>query len=423
MEFIPEFHGGITLFYSSNPDNIQSNSQNDNDDKYYCRILKKSLAETLTDFYPIAGRFKDTSTVDCNDSGACVVKAKLNSSLSDFLLSVSKSREDPHKKLGKLVPTLDSETMELASKCMLIAQITIFECRGVAISFCLEHRFCDLSSVVVFLRSWSARARGDAGEIAVPDFVGSSFLPPLDLPPLPPVPNPIENRTTARLVFNASKISALKTKFAESAKGNDHQYNKYLSRVEVVLALILKCAISAARSITPEMKSVLFQSVNLRKRTVPPLPENSIGNLFWMLPVTIEDGNSIEFHELVSKMKRETTLFYDETVQRIKGDEDGNSLVFESVKERDEILKSVSDVDIYWCSSWCKFRLYEMDFGWGKPVWVSSGVVSSSNLIVFEDAKCVDGIQAWVTLDPQVMAVFERDEEIMSFASFNPSIA
>ncbi|PON58787.1 Transferase [Trema orientale] len=86
---------------------------------------------------------------------------------------------------------------------MLIAQLTVFECGGSAICFCLEHRFCDLSSVVVFLKSWSARARsrsdGSDHEIALPDFVGSSFLPPRDLPPLPAIPDQIENRIMTRL--------------------------------------------------------------------------------------------------------------------------------------------------------------------------------------------------------------------------------
>ncbi|PON58788.1 LOW QUALITY PROTEIN: Transferase [Trema orientale] len=92
-QFIPEFHGKIIFFYT-----IQ------NDNNYYCRILKKSLSETLTDFYPIAGRFKDTSTIDCNDKGACLVEAKINSNISDFLNTVSESRYYSHEKLGNWSP-------------------------------------------------------------------------------------------------------------------------------------------------------------------------------------------------------------------------------------------------------------------------------------------------------------------------------
>ncbi|PON77159.1 Transferase [Parasponia andersonii] len=420
-QFFPEIHCGILFFYSSPPDCKK------NDDKNYCRILKDSLSETLTDFYPIAGRFKDTSTIDCNDDGACVVEAKLDSNLSDFLTSLSQpsEKDNLHQKLGKLNPAFDSETMELASKCMLIAQLTVFECGGTAICFSLQHRFCDLWSVVVFLKSWSARARCSYGEIAVPSFVGSSFLPPQDLPPLPPLENPIENRTMRRLVFEAPKISALKEKLMSEKRSKSAEITS-VSRVEVVLALVLKSAISAARSIDESAKkSAVFCPVNLRKRTEPPLPENSMGNLIWTLIVETEEeegeeeGN--EFHALARKMKSKTTSFCSEKVSRLKGEE-GVSLVFESVKKQGEVLEVTGDLNLYWCTSWCRFPVYETDFGWGKPVWVSSGILSSKNLIVMEDTKCGSGIQAWVTLDPKVMAIFERDEEILSFASFNPII-
>ncbi|PON77155.1 Transferase [Parasponia andersonii] len=90
---------------------------------------------------------------------------------------------------------------------MLIAQLTVFECGGSAICFCLEHRFCDLSSVVVFLKSWSGRARSRSDssdhEIALPDFVGSSFLPPRVLLPLPAIPDQIENRIMTRLSLSS----------------------------------------------------------------------------------------------------------------------------------------------------------------------------------------------------------------------------
>ena len=184
-QFIPEYHGGIIFFYSSPP------NWDKNDTKNYCRILKKSLSETLTDFYPIAGRFKDTSTINCNDKGACVVEAKINSNLSDFLISVSQSRYYPQEKLGKLVPKFDQETMELTLTCMLIAQL---KCGATTICFSLEHRFCDFAIVIIFLKSWRFKARARCGggfdhEIAIPEFITLSFFPPQDLPLIPSFPN------------------------------------------------------------------------------------------------------------------------------------------------------------------------------------------------------------------------------------------
>ncbi|KAL5543781.1 hypothetical protein UlMin_007565 [Ulmus minor] len=383
-QFIPEFHWGIVFFYSPTKNTTT-------------QILKKSLSETLTDFYPIAGRHKDSSTIDCNDEGGYFVEAKIN----------SKAQELPQSTY------LDPKTVELASKCLLIVQLTTFECQGVAISFCLDHRFCDFSSLLTFLKNWSARARGSGEEIVPPAFIGASFLPPKDLPPLPAVENKITTRTTTRLGFEASKISALKHKFAVGIS------SYHPSRVEVVVALIVKSSIAATRSSSSNY--VIFQAVNLRKRTEPPLPDNSIGNLFCMLPVSIQE-NDIEFHELVAKMRRETTLFYSDKVHKIKGDDEGIDFLFGCAKENGEIMNKVDNLNIYFSSSWCKFPVYEIDFGWGKPIWVSNGVFSPTNIIVLGDTKCGTGIEAWVTLDAQVMALFEQDEELLSFASLNPKV-
>lgn len=43
------------------------------------------------------------------------------------------------------------------------------------------------------------------------------------------------------------------------------------------------------------------------------------------------------------------------------------------------------------------------------------------NIIVLVDTKDGEGIEAWLTLDEQEMALFEVNEEILQFACFNPS--
>ncbi|OWM70592.1 hypothetical protein CDL15_Pgr014265 [Punica granatum] len=80
-------------------------------------------------------------------------------------------------------------------------------------------------------------------------------------------------------------------------------------------------------------------------------------------------------------------------------------------------------VDIILCSSWCKLGFYDADFGWGMPIWVSSiGMCKSVflNLIYLVDTRSGNGIEAWVTLDEQEMALLEEDPELRAFASMNP---
>ena len=71
-------------------------------------------------------------------------------------------------------------------------------------------------------------------------------------------------------------------------------------------------------------------------------------------------------------------------------------------------------------SSLCGYPFSKIDFGWGEPIWVCSTSSQLKNWIILVDGKG-GGIEAWVTMEEQDMAAFERDEEILEFASLNPS--
>ncbi|GMN27271.1 hypothetical protein TIFTF001_044103 [Ficus carica] len=59
--------------------------------------------------------------------------------------------------------------------------------------------------------------------------------------------------------------------------------------------------------------------------------------------------------------------------------------------------------------------------GWeAKTVWVANGMFIK-NLFILLDTKCGQGIEAWVTLEEKQMAKFDEDEELLAFASINPS--
>jgi len=78
-------------------------------------------------------------------------------------------------------------------------------------------------------------------------------------------------------------------------------------------------------------------------------------------------------------------------------------------------------------TSWCNFGLYDIDFGWGKPIWVSLVGSNSnstdvlSNLVLLMDTRSGDGIEAWVLLDKEDMIVLGQDKELLAFASLDTS--
>ncbi|GJZ66397.1 transferase, chloramphenicol acetyltransferase-like domain protein [Tanacetum coccineum] len=84
------------------------------------------------------------------------------------------------------------------------------------------------------------------------------------------------------------------------------------------------------------------------------------------------------------------------------------------------------DADYYSMSSMCNSGMYEADFGWGTPVWTCFGYLNNdvplyANGIMLMDTSTGDGIEAWVTLSQDEMAILEGDPDLLLYASVEPS--
>ncbi|OMO60390.1 Transferase [Corchorus capsularis] len=189
------------------------------------QLLKRSLSETLTRFYPFAGRIISCSSIECNDEGVDFVETRVNCRLQDIL------KNPVGESLAKLLPS----QMGSKTKPFLLVKVNIFECGGMAIGISFWHKVADLSTMKLFIKTWAAMAQGYSSEVVFPDLTTiPSLFPPLDFPvnakemdPLIQLPK-IGSR---RLVFDASKISTLK---AQAASRDVPQP----TRVEAVAALI-----------------------------------------------------------------------------------------------------------------------------------------------------------------------------------------
>ena len=80
--------------------------------------------------------------------------------------------------------------------------------------------------------------------------------------------------------------------------------------------------------------------------------------------------------------------------------------------------------EIFGFTCWFMFGFDEIDFGWGKPIWV--GLMgeggSCRTLIVLQNTTSGNGIEAWVTLDENIMSILEQDPEFLAFATLSPSV-
>lgn len=379
-------HVSLLLFY---PDHSVTQSD----------LLKKSLSQSLTHFYPLAGRLNDTmELVNCNDEGVNFFEAQVCGAEIEQVLS------DPvAKKLEKLLPR--DNFFGLGPKVLLSIQMNMFHCGGMAIGVCISHKVADMASLSLFLASWTAVARGNTPQIVFPEFDMSSLFPPKQYTPsyyyTPPIPVKRRKIVSKRFVFDDTSIAAL------AAKCSNDLHVKKPTRVESVSALVWKCLMNVvqarrAKSLqTVSTVVTVMVNLRLRGRIVPPLSQSLFGNATTSTQIRAAERD-MELHSLVGELR--------EAVRAL-------------TKVNCDYVINLCNCPIYWdpmdeyytISSWCRCHLYETDFGWGEPIWTSGVNVSDKNVIVLLDTKCGNGIEAWVTLDKKDMARFECDPELLTF--------
>ncbi|XP_058191986.1 stemmadenine O-acetyltransferase-like [Rhododendron vialii] len=362
--------------------------------------LKKSLSDTLTRFYPFAGRMVDDLYVDCNDEGVPFVEAESKSQLSEVI-------SDPIPgEMNHFLPCKLDDVRDL----LLVVQVTFFACGGIAVAVGISHKIADAQSMFMFINGWAATARGDT-KIPVPQFESATIFPPRDTTGFTPSTGIDKSDiVTKRFVFTASKISTLRERFSKNNTTTDgEQLGHLTSPVKALSALIWTRFMVAtqARETKADKIYSLLHAVNLRRRVNPPLPESYFGNIsgFAIAVPSMEgegDGNGVV--NTVSEAIRKIGDY----VAKLQ---DGNKhLSF--VKERAK-QTTTGEVISFSFTSLCGFPLYEPDFGWGKPQWVGSMSLTFKNLVVFMDTRTGDGIEAWVHLKREDMAKFETDAEFL----------
>lgn len=400
---IPAAYAPIIIFYP-NYDNATREQVQERLD-----FLKKSLSETLTRFFPLAGTIRDDFCIDCDDQGASFVTAKVDCRLNDFL-------QCPHLKFISLFLPCG---LTSAGFSVTNIQASVFECGGIAIGVCVSHRVLDGSALSTFLKSWAGTASGSSDqELILPDFSASSLFPCND--------SWLKDAAmslwgslfkkgrfvTKRFGFDSSAIASLK----EKATGGP-------TRVEAVSGLIWKSAMAASEARVGYKKpSLLTHVVNLRKRAVPNFSEHSIGNLIWIASAKCggKKGN-LELGQVVDGVRKGISGIDGDYMKKLRGEE-GENAMRKDLKEMEEFGRE--DVDHFGFTSWCKLGFYGVDFGWGGPVWVASIDASGPlfmNLAVLVDTRCGEGMEAWVTIDEEEMYTLENDQEFRAFASLNPS--
>ncbi|XP_028806381.1 vinorine synthase-like [Neltuma alba] len=180
-----------------------------------------------------------------------------------------------------------------------------------------------------------------------------------------------KNITKNRLLFSKNSLCTLQEEISRGCGFKP-------TRVEAVTTLIWKLALQAARTIETSHKSgsFMFHAVNIRGRMLPPLPKNSLGNLFVsaICPLfEVDKETTVELQDLVEVVRKTIKMVDGNFVSKLQ--EDGQELIeiLESIRQKLH-LAAREGVPCYIFSSWVRLGFYETNFGWGKPTWVPSAV-------------------------------------------------
>ncbi|PWA72917.1 Chloramphenicol acetyltransferase-like domain-containing protein [Artemisia annua] len=349
--------------------------------------LVKSLSEALTLYYPLAGIItEDGLVVDCNDQGVNYIETRVNTRLSDFLEQGPKIEH-----VRKLIGAPDQVTTTL-----ITIQVNVFECGGVVIGVSASHKVNDACNLVRFINEWASTNRtGISNGAYAPSFDNLALsFPPKKSSSLKHSPIKVDQKAlvvTKRFVFNETTISKLRKKAGS--------INRKYSRVTLVAALIWKALISVDQVKSGTIRDCLLApAMNLRGKAGSPVSERSFGNVWFPYPIRFLP-NTME-----SKYADLVALIEDTTRTVVMQLSEASA---EEISRRAIACYAEVDIELKqnkFCifSSWCRFPVYEADFGWGKPDWASDAD-SSLEAVTLMDEKDGTGIEAWVNLNEKDM--------------------
>nr|AMZ03412.1 acyltransferase ACT6 [Plectranthus barbatus] len=375
-------------------------------------LLEESLAQVLPHFYPLAGRYnRDHHCVDCTDDGADFAVADVDCRLGEFFEVEAAVSEN----LDRLLP-LDICAVDEPTDPLLAVQINRFQCGGIAVGVCASHRILDSATFGTFLTAWSNAACG-GDSIISPDFILPSLFPSQNLPPLQFEVSRTRDPTIVSKMFRFNKkaISKLRERLTEKWESSTGS-GRPPSRVVAVSTVLTQALLRSDKAKHGRHRiSLIGQAINIRERTIPPVHKHSFGTWASLSYLKLDEKGTErvvgDFPEMAMKMREATAQGVKDCARILSDREFGRYVLVDSYFEAAQKTED-PDYKVVWVTDLSKFGDYEIDFGFGKPVWASMADVPLKDHFILLNTRDNEGIEAWVYLHESDMPVFEQDEEL-----------
>ncbi|KAK8497858.1 hypothetical protein V6N13_032513 [Hibiscus sabdariffa] len=373
--------------------------------------LKDGLRVVLEEFYQLGGKLgKDAEGVfgveyDDDMNGVEVLEAIAEGIAVDELAA-----DEGTSSLKDLIPYNGVLNLEGLHRPLLSVQLTKLK-DGVAIGCAFNHAILDGTSTWHFMSSWAQICSG-SNSVAVPPFLertkARNTRVKLDLS-LPPNPLASSNGSAHQLReklfrFPEAAIDKIKSKVnSNPASPAAKPFSTFQS-----LAVHIWQHVTRARNLKPEDYTVFTVFADCRKRVDPPMPESYFGNLIQAIFTVTAAGlllaNPMDFG--ASVIQKAIEAHNAKAIEERNKEWEAAPKIFEF---KDAGVNCVA------VGSSPRFKVYDIDFGWGKPEGVRSGSNNRFDGMVYlyQGKSGGRSIDVEITLEAGAMEQLEKDEEFL----------
>ncbi|KAK6155674.1 hypothetical protein DH2020_009922 [Rehmannia glutinosa] len=381
--------------------------------------LKDGLVIVLEEFYQLAGKLeKDEDGVfkvvyDDDVDGVEVVAAA-----AEDMEVAELTAEEGTSKFKELLPYNGVLNLEGLQRPLLAVQLTKLK-DGLAMGCAFNHAILDGTSTWHFMSSWADICKG-ATSISVPPFLertkARNTRVKLNLSQPSDAPEHAKSAPNGDAAAAAKSDPPLREKvfkFSESAidqiksKVNAGNTSKPFSTFQSLSAHVWQ-AVTRARELAPTDYTVYTVFADCRSRVAPPMPESYFGNLIQAIFTVTAAGlilsNPVEFGADLIRTAIES--HNAEAINKRNEEWESKPIIFQY---KDAGVNCVA------VGSSPRFKVYDVDFGWGSPESVRSGLNNRFDGMVYLYPGKSGGrsIDVEISLEGKAMEKLEKDKEFL----------
>ncbi|XP_020573050.1 phenolic glucoside malonyltransferase 2-like [Phalaenopsis equestris] len=387
-------------------------------------VFTESLSLTLRHYYLLAGSIRPSPDSVEQFEIVYTEGDSVNITLSEFtgddFRNISGHHPRSLKNLRLLVPKPAKSSTSGGQFPPISIQITLFPNQGLCIGFAINHAVCDAAGSMRFIRSCAAACRSAAEpnlDDIYPPFLDRSII--------------IDTRGIRRKLFENMRqfkecceehlkkedtmalsdlgyVSAtftlgedqiLRLKERVQAKAMEQGTKPpsfHMSAFVVTCAFVWKCLVKA-RGYDGVISQRFGSPVDWRSRMRPPIPSNYFGNCLGFFMA------ELNFGDMVGKNGMElAAIEIRKSIDWLQGRDIGEVLIVAT--DRSGEVKKSRPLSV---AGSPKLRVYEVDFGWGRPVKVEiTSTVETGAISLAESREEEGGLEVGLVLSEEEMSKF-----------------